>query len=138
MAKKRSSGMEQRLMKSRHDTLVAAKGEARSTSEGALADFAEDLGRLLGSAERKAATWLDQRKAVGDELVAIRDKASALLSQLGLGGSASAPRRGQRRAGRRTTGGVRKRRPMSPEARAKIAEAQRRRWAKVRRAKPAS
>ena len=126
-------------MKSRHDTLVAAKGGSRSaTSESALADFAEDLGRLLGSAERKAATWLDQRKAVGDELAAIRDKASALLSQLGLGESPRAPRQGRRRAARPATGGARKRRPMSAEARAKIAEAQRRRWAKVRRGKTAS
>ena len=48
-----------------------------------IGDFAEDLGRLLGSAERKAAEWLDQRQTVTTQLTAIRDKATALLSQLG-------------------------------------------------------
>jgi hypothetical protein len=80
VAKKRSAGMEQGLMKTRHDTLVAAKEDSTGagSEQGALADFAEDLGRLLGSAERKATTWLDQRKAVGDQLAAIRDNARAL------------------------------------------------------------
>jgi hypothetical protein len=141
VAKKRSAGMEQGLMKTRHDTLVAAKEDSTGarSEQGALADFAEDLGRLLGSAERKATTWLDQRKAVGDQLAAIRDKASELLSQLGVSGSTSTPaaRRG-RRTGAARAAGTRKRAPMSAEAREKIAAAQRRRWAKARRAKGAS
>lgn len=145
MAKKRSAE-NQGLMKSRHDTLVARRqsNSGAADQDGALADFAEDLGRLLGTAERKAATWLDQRKTVAEQLAAIRDKASELLSQLGGGGgtssaSAAAPRPRGRRAGtKRAAGGPRKRRRMSAEARERIAEAQRQRWAKVRKAKGAA
>jgi hypothetical protein len=132
-------------MKSRHDTLMAARQSngAGVDQEGALADFAEDLGRLLGTAEPKAATWLDQRKTVAEQLAAIRDKASELLTQLGGSAASSAPasaspRRGRRAGTKRATGGSRKRRRMSAEARERIAEAQRQRWAKVRKAKGAA
>jgi hypothetical protein len=146
VAKKRSAE-NQGLMKSRHDTLVAARESTgpAANQEGALADFAGDLGRLLGTAERKAATWLDQRKTVAEQLAAIRDKASDLLSQLGGSGGAAASalvpgprRRGRRAATKRAAGGPRKRRRMSAEARERIAEAQRQRWAKVRKAKGAA
>jgi len=48
----------------------------------ALGDFAEDLGRLLGTTERKASELLAQRKQVAENLTAIRDEASALLNHL--------------------------------------------------------
>ena len=106
-------------------------------------DFAEDLGRLLGGAERKASEWLSQREDVAKQLVQLRDKATQLLSQLGAAAgsrlgrgrgltSAAPARRG------RPPGSGKKKRTMSPEARERIAAAQRKRWAKVKRAKKAT
>jgi hypothetical protein len=108
--------------------------------------FAEDLGRLLGTAERKATEWLSQREEVARQLSQLRDKATQLLSQLGLTGVVANSRDGGRRRGRRPASASeaparrgrppgKKKRTMSPEARARIAAAQRRRWAKVRREK---
>jgi hypothetical protein len=48
----------------------------------ALGDFAEKLGRLLGTTERKATALLAQRNQVEENLTAIRDKASELLERL--------------------------------------------------------
>ena len=45
-----------------------------------LGDFAENLGRLLGTTERKASAWIAQRNQVAQNLTAIRDRASELLS----------------------------------------------------------
>ena len=108
-------------------------------------DFAEDLGRLLGSAESKARGWLDQRKAIADKLAQVRDSADQLLRQL-TGGAASMAaavaggrgRRGRPPGSRNKAAGAgrkgrRKRPPMSAEARARIADAQRKRWAKQKR-----
>ena len=105
--------------------------------------FAEDLGRLLGTAERKATEWLSQREEVARQLSQLRDKATQLLSQLGLTGvianSGAGRPRGRRPAvaseapARRGRPPGKKKRTMSPEARERIAAAQRRRWAKVRR-----
>ena len=50
-----------------------------------LGDFAEDVGRLLGTTERKASEWLSQRTVVATKLAAIRDQAQALLSKLNAG-----------------------------------------------------
>jgi hypothetical protein len=128
----------------------------RSAGGSPLGDFAEELGTFLGNTERKAAEWLSQRKRVTEQLTAIRDKASSLLQQMGsmvpeLPAMTVMRRRGRRRRVRKTEGSAvssavkrgpgrppgskRKRKPMSEEARARIAEAQRRRWATVKRAK---
>ena len=114
-------------------------------AEGKIADFAEDLGRLLGTARAKAEGWLAQRSQVTQTLQEIRDTASNLLTQLtggsgvrkgrpngarkgaGAGVWRAAPASSNNRAGRR------KRRTMSAAARAKISAAQKRRWAAVRR-----
>ena len=45
--------------------------------------FAEDLGRVLGTARAKADSWLGQRQAIVKQLTQLRDEASALLNQLG-------------------------------------------------------
>ena len=37
-------------------------------AESKLEDFAEDLGRLLGSAQAKAEGWIGQRNAITDQL----------------------------------------------------------------------
>ena len=102
-------------------------------------EFAEDLGRLLGSARNKAEGWLGQRKQIAKHLEEIRDTAAHLLTELGHEAQV-AVRRGRRAAGfdkpgpGRPAGTRRKRRKMSAEARAKISAAQRKRWAKVKAA----
>ena len=108
---------------------------AAEKAETRLEEFAEDLGRLLGQAQHKAASWLDQRNAIADHLIGLRDTASRLLAQLGVpesgrsaSGRASTASAGRRAGGRRTAG--KKKRVMSAEARAKIAAAQRARWAR--------
>lgn len=126
-------------------------GDAGSTTpartESAVVEFAEDLGRLLGTAQAKADGWLNQRKSVADQLAQIRDTATRYLQQLTGSGNAdtAAPARARRgrppgskskTAGARR-GGARKRRTLSPEAREKIAAAQRARWAKQKSAKNA-
>jgi hypothetical protein len=113
-------------------------------ASGRVETFAEDLGKLLGTAERKATEWLSQREEVARQLSQLRDKATQLLSQLGLTGviansAASGHRWGRPPAAASQTPARRgrppgkKKRTMSAEARALIAAAQRRRWAKVRR-----
>ena len=110
-------------------------------------DFAEDLGRLLGTARVKAEGWLDQRKAIAEHLTGLRDTANQLLTQLGLGTSTSTststsgrrPGRPRKPVADDGTSSVAvsrkpKKRVMSAEARAKIAAAQRARWAKQKRA----
>jgi hypothetical protein len=110
-----------------------------TTTEQKIEDFAEDLGRMLGTARAKAEGWLGQRQAIAKHLSDIRDTASKLLSDLGHeaqrvvrrgrpAGSGRGPGRPKRGPGRRAGSG-RKRRTMSAEARKAISEAQKRRWA---------
>jgi len=54
-----------------------------STTKQKIEDFAEDLGKLLGSARSKAESWLSQRKAIVKHLSEVRDAASGVLAQLG-------------------------------------------------------
>ena len=116
-------------LKNRHET------SARGAGDDALVDFAADLGRFLGTVQNRAKGWLEQRKTIAEQLTQIRDTANEYLRQLT--GTEPAVRRG-RPAGIKTVGGGgRKKRTMSPEARERIAEAQRRRWAKHRKAKAA-
>ena len=103
-------------------------------------DFAAELGKLLGHAEAKARGWIGQRSEITKALVGIRDTATRLLSDLGHEVE-SAVRRGR---GRPPASKIvipvaqpvsrRKRRKMSPAARAKISAAQKARWAKVKKA----
>jgi hypothetical protein len=118
--------------------------EHGKSAEEKIEEFAEDLGRLLGSARAKAEGWLGQRREITKHLEEIRDTASGLLSELTRGGStAGAGRRPGRPARSRTAahagrgpgrpaGSGVKKRTMSAEARARIAAAQKARWAKIR------
>jgi hypothetical protein len=113
-------------------------------------EFAEDLGRMLGTARSKAEGWLGQRQAIVKQLTQLRDEATNLLNQLGEQ-AAVAGRRGRRAASavvaavqKRGPGrpagsknkkaiiivGGKKRRKMSAKARAAISRAQKARWAK--------
>jgi hypothetical protein len=116
-----------------------AKRPATST-EAKVEAFAEDLGHLLGRARAKADSWLNQRQEIIKHLTGIRDTASNLLTQLELK-SQRAITRGRAayqaaadgsNRGIIVAGGKKKRRRMSKAARAKIAAAQRARWAKVK------
>jgi hypothetical protein len=116
------------------------------TAEHKIEEFAEDLGRLLGNARSKAEGWMGQRKAISEHLAGIRDTATGLLAQLGIsdGGSAAQKvRRGRPRAKAAAVAASpapaspvtdgKKPRTMSPEARARISAAQKKRWAKLRK-----
>jgi hypothetical protein len=113
-----------------------AKHEATS-NEHKIEEFAEDLGRLLGTARAKAESWIGQREAIVKHLSEIRDTASKLLADLGheaqkvirrgrpAGGEPETPKHGPGRS----AGSGRKKRTMSAEARKKISDAQKKRWA---------
>jgi ABC-type transporter Mla subunit MlaD len=84
---------------------------------GKLGDFAETLGRLLGTAESKARGWMDQRKQIASQLAQVRDKADQLLREL-TGGAAQmavavtrsrkSPKKTAKRTGRTFTAAQRK------------------------------
>ena len=119
-----------------------------AVAEEQLKNFADDLGTLLGLAQNKADSWLNQRKAIAEQLVGVRDTASRLLAQLGISDGPPAARRGRKpgsknrvttadaaAAAKRGVGRpAKKKRSMSAEAREKIAAAQRKRWAKQKSA----
>ena len=108
-----------------------------SAVEHKIEDFAEELGKLLGSARAKADSWLSQRQQIAKTLEGIVDTATSLLSRLGHQATAAAKRRGRPAAvAAAVDGGAvapvikRKRRKMSAAARKKISDAQKARWAK--------
>src|SRR5262245_21503480 len=100
-----------------------------SPSDSKIEDFAEELGKMLGTAEAKARGWLGQRQQIAKTLVGIRDTANKLLGDLGhqAAGAASAFARGRRG---RPPGSRNRKRKMSAEARKRISDAQKARWAK--------
>jgi len=130
-----------------------AKRRRRSTErglEGTVVNFAEDLGRILGTAQRKAEDWMNQRQAITEQLTQIRDTATKYLSQLAGGtNGAGIRRRGRPRvetlggdvpapfsATPETAGGgrKRKRRGMSAAQRKAVGERMRKYWAARRKA----
>ena len=68
--------------------------------EKKLMDLAENLGRLVGTAEHKATTLLGGREEIARQLTAIRDTCNSYLLELSSGGAAfaDAVRRGRREA----------------------------------------
>jgi hypothetical protein len=100
--------------------------------------FAEDLGKLLGHAQNKAQNWLGQRKQIVDHLEGIRDTANTLLTQLGHQArkAVTSGTRGYRSAGASATlqAVEKKTRKLSAAARKAISDAQKKRWAKYRKA----
>jgi len=123
---------------------------AMAAAEHKIEEFAEDLGRLLGTARAKAEGWIGQRQTVSKHLEEIRDTASELLKKLGGAGwtssSSMTDRDGDRRPGRPRTPAAAgdgaegvatgpKKRTMSAAARKAISDAQKARWAKQKRNK---
>jgi hypothetical protein len=115
----------------------------RDEVRDALGDFAGDLGKLLGTAQAKASSWLDQRKAIATQLLQIRDTANHYLEQLtGHAGNQHGngkrrgrpPGSGKKKGYKAPSSAVRRKRKggMSAEGRARVAAAQKARWAKVR------
>src|SRR5262245_8884427 len=103
----------------------------RKSSDSRIEGFAEDLGRLLGTARAKADSWLGQRQEIQKRLTEIRDTASGLLQQLSTGGTAlaAAVRRGAGRGAAAVEYAAqpvsrRKRRKLSAKARKAISDAQ--------------
>jgi len=102
-------------------------------------EFAEDLGRLLGQARGKAENWLDQRNTIVKNLTELRDTATKLLADLGHQAQNQVAKVTGKRRGRPP--GTRKAAPtpietakrvLSPEARQRISDAQKARWASVK------
>ena len=69
------------------DTRERVTTAGAKASRGTLGDLAEDLGRLLGTAQVKASGWLNQRNTLVEELTKVRDTANRLLRDLA-GGAA--------------------------------------------------
>jgi hypothetical protein len=131
---------------------LAKKTEGGATSArvaGPSENFAEDLGKLLGTAQAKATSWLDQRKSIADQLTQIRDTANDYLQRLSgeAASVAAAVRRGARRGrppgSKNKVAGARKGKPgrppgsgkkkgMSKAGREAVSRAQKARWAKIR------
>ncbi len=68
--------------------MAKKRRKRRTGAEVAIGDFAQEMGRILGTAENKARSWLDQRKSIATQLTQVRDKADSLLRELS-GGAAS-------------------------------------------------
>ena len=115
---------------------MAKSAPVQHPEESRLGDFAEDLGRLLGEATRRAESWLSQRQQVTEQLTNIRDTAGRLLEQRGTA-TAGAVRRGRpmaesaaSAAAARVRRGARKGRKLSEETKQKMRDA----WARRRAA----
>ena len=108
------------------------------STERRIEEFADDLGEILARAQDKAASWLEQRRTIAERLMNLRDTATQLLAQLGVDNATPRARSAPRTTAeaRPAKAQRRKRRwKMSAEARARIAAAQRARWARQRAAK---
>jgi hypothetical protein len=117
-----------------------------TAAEHKIEEFAEDLGRLLGTARAKAEGWIGQRQTVATHLEEIRDTAAELLKKLGGNWTGSTAAQTPRRMGRPRKAAAAgqpgeivmpgpKKRTMSAAARKAISDAQKARWARQKRAK---
>jgi hypothetical protein len=94
MAKRTARAKESEGGVVRSGPVQAAGSETTASAvEQRMVSFAEDLGTLLGTAEKKATGWLSQRESVAEQLKRIRDTANDLLSKLtGTGANVAADR----------------------------------------------
>lgn len=112
---------------------MAKRGQqSAGKTEAAIEGFAEDLGRILGTARGRADKWLQQRQTIAKNLEQIRDTATTLLTELGHQAQALTGR-GKKKVHAPAPVSRRKRRKLSAKARRAISEAQKARWAKLRK-----
>jgi hypothetical protein len=141
------------MAKRRRQQDTAAGGT--DIGSGRVVEFAEDLGRILGTTQKRAEDWLNQRHAVAAQLTQIRDAATKYLQQLSGAGAASAVavrrgRRGRPRgtvkqaksaaasdAGTGSSGRKRRRRHMTAAQRKAVGDRMRKYWAARRKSKNA-
>lgn len=112
---------------------MAKRGRPGKRAEAAIEEFAEDLGRILGTARNRADKWLEQRQTIAKNLEQIRDTAATLLNQLGHQAQAITRGRTRKAASAPAPVAPRKRRKLSAKARRAISEAQKARWARHRK-----
>jgi hypothetical protein len=112
-------------------------GSGRSTGTR-IEGFAEDFGKVLGTARARAEGWISRRQEIVRHLTDLRDTASKLLVALGheaeraIRHGRAAGRRGTesaRRGAGRPPGSGKKKRTMSVKARKAISDAQKKRRA---------
>jgi len=100
-----------------------------------LEEFAEDVGRLLGTTKAKADQWMSQRQNIVATLTKLRDEATRLLADMGHEAQSMVTRKGD---GSNPVEGVflpqpgQRRRRLSKAARAAISAAQKARWARTK------
>ena len=112
---------------------MAKRGRKPKQADSTIEGFAEDLGRLLGTARGRADRWLEQRHSIAKNLEQIRDTASGLLNQLGHQAKSIAGGRRNKLVYAPAPVSRKKRRKLSAKARRAISEAQKARWARQRR-----
>lgn len=117
-----------------------AKRRTRGKNDGQrLGEFAEDLGRFLGTTQARARSWMKQREAIAAQLVTVRDTASRLLNELG---DATGTRRRRKTGAAKLVSQVKEAAARGTKRTRKFTEAQRRAqsrrmkayWAKVKKA----
>jgi hypothetical protein len=103
-------------------------------------EIAAEVGRLFGTTERHARRWLDQRQALVKALGSIRDRAHALMTELGGETSLPWPKAKRRRKAREGVPVVqpgmresRKKRVLSAQTRARMRAAAKARWAEIKK-----
>jgi hypothetical protein len=108
---------------------------AADTIEKKIIDYAEDLGRLLGSVRARVDEWKGERDKLVQQLSIIVQDAQSLLVDLGhdAGREVRHLKTVARDVAADIPGKVQQVRRVSAQARAKMAEAQRRRWAEYRK-----
>ena len=102
---------------------------AKISAATTLETFAEDLGRVLGTAETKARGWLQQRRDIAKQLTAVRDKADELLRELTGGAAKMAAAVNQARTSVQKGRKRGRRKPMSAAERKAVSERMQKYWA---------
>jgi hypothetical protein len=116
----------------------------RAGLEKKVIDYAEDLGRLIGTVRARVDDWKGERDKLAQQLSAVVKEAQSLLADLGqtasrqtrklvAGGVTRVQETASELASQAKRPGRPRKRRMSAEARARISAAQRKRWAKLRK-----
>jgi hypothetical protein len=77
--------------------IVAKKKAQAQTGGDTLGDIAAGLGSLLGNAEKQWRAWQGPREAVVKAVSDVRDRAAALLSEMGAAAEAATGKKGKKK-----------------------------------------